>query len=326
MGFHDMVSASEAATLSGVSVATLERFAEVGYLTVDSDGDGIPLFSKRELESVFGLNLGGKIATPPAASPVFPSPTTKSGAAAAPSRGAPHMDSLFALLGKPSATGVPSNGAPPSETPAATAPTPELTVTASPHEMSSPPPPLAESTPADETPKAAEPEGSSLAPQPDLGSQGARVDAGLLQGLQAENQKLRHVLDLQERILSMREDEIRDLKSQRDWLHRRLERLEEKSDRDQLLLLSETQTIRKLISLQAPRKSTFRLALEWLGLKSDDDQDSLPIRAHATPIELRTPAAQPSKAEQASESSSPKTSPRNEPHAPSGENHSSRAA
>jgi hypothetical protein len=84
--------------------------------------------------------------------------------------------------------------------------------------------------------------------------------------LAAEIKRLENLLAIQERILDSKEDEIADLRNQRTWLRQRIEKLEEKSDRDQLLLLSETQTIRSLISYQESRKSGFRQFLEWAGL------------------------------------------------------------
>jgi len=84
--------------------------------------------------------------------------------------------------------------------------------------------------------------------------------------LQAELQKLKSVVHLQERLLDLRESQIEDLKQQREWLRSRIERLEEKGDRDQLLLLSETQVIRKLVTNQEHKRTGLRAALEWLGV------------------------------------------------------------
>lgn len=81
-----------------------------------------------------------------------------------------------------------------------------------------------------------------------------------------ETERLRNLVALQERILDMKDSEIADLRSQRDWLRSRVERLEEKSERDQILLLSETQTIRKLVSMQDGRKTALQNILEWLGI------------------------------------------------------------
>ena len=94
--------------------------------------------------------------------------------------------------------------------------------------------------------------------------------------LNEEVQRLRNLVTLQERILDMKESEIQDLRSQRDWLRTRVEKLEEKGDRDQVLLLSETQAIRQLIGLQQKRPSTIRSLLEWLGLGSSETMPALP--------------------------------------------------
>lgn len=88
--------------------------------------------------------------------------------------------------------------------------------------------------------------------------------------------RLRNLLSLQERILDGKDDEIADLRNQRAWLRERIEKLEEKSDRDQILLLSETQTIRSLIAYQEARKSTFRQFLEWAGLYRTPANTALP--------------------------------------------------
>ena len=94
--------------------------------------------------------------------------------------------------------------------------------------------------------------------------------------LNEEIQRLRNLVTLQERILDMKESEIQDLRSQRDWLRTRVEKLEEKGDRDQVLLLSETQAIRQLIGLQQKRPSAIRSLLEWLGLGSSETMQALP--------------------------------------------------
>lgn len=88
--------------------------------------------------------------------------------------------------------------------------------------------------------------------------------------------KLKNLVALQERILDMKDSEIQDLRSQRDWLKTRVEKLEEKGDRDQVLLLSETQALRQLIGLQQKKPSTLRSLLEWLGLGSSEQLPALP--------------------------------------------------
>jgi hypothetical protein len=87
-----------------------------------------------------------------------------------------------------------------------------------------------------------------------------------------ELMKLRSAIELQERLLAMREDEGKALRAERDWLRTRIEKLEDKQDRDQLILLTETQMIRRLVSKPEPRRSGFRAALEWLGLTPNADE------------------------------------------------------
>lgn len=52
---------------------------------------------------------------------------------------------------------------------------------------------------------------------------------------------------LQERLLEAKDRELSDLKRQRDWLQERIEQYERKAERDQVLLLSKSQTIQKLV-------------------------------------------------------------------------------
>lgn len=94
--------------------------------------------------------------------------------------------------------------------------------------------------------------------------------------LELEIQRLRNLLSMQERILDAKDDEIADLRGQRTWLRERIEKLEEKADRDQILLLSETQTIRKLISIQENRKSPVKQLLQWIGLVPSSEPAALP--------------------------------------------------
>ena len=83
--------------------------------------------------------------------------------------------------------------------------------------------------------------------------------------LEREVAKYKNIVELQEKILAMKDEEIKSLKSERDWLRTRTEKMEDKAERDQLLLLAETQTIRQLISIHDRKKSPVRTALEWLG-------------------------------------------------------------
>jgi hypothetical protein len=102
--------------------------------------------------------------------------------------------------------------------------------------------------------------------QPSSAHSAATTHSGSAIAASIEIERLKNLLAIQERMLDSKDDEIADLKNQRAWLRERVEKLEEKSDRDQILLLSETQTIRSLIAYQESRKSTVRQFLEWIGL------------------------------------------------------------
>ncbi|MFN8389207.1 MAG: hypothetical protein U0136_02820 [Bdellovibrionota bacterium] len=58
-------------------------------------------------------------------------------------------------------------------------------------------------------------------------------------------------------------DQIQMMREERDWLRDRIEKLESRSEREQMLLLSESENVRKLIS--ATQKSFWQRALPWLG-------------------------------------------------------------
>lgn len=112
---------------------------------------------------------------------------------------------------------------------------------------------------------------STMTPAPLPEANLARM--AVIEKLEREITKFKSIAEVQERIISMREAEIKQLREERDWLRSRIEHQEIKSERDQLLLLSETQTIRKLIALQENRKSFLSTALEWLGF---NEQPKLP--------------------------------------------------
>ena len=215
MGLQDFISESEAASCTGVSLQTLTRFAEAGYLQVEIDADGMRLFSRSELCDVFGI----------------PPSMRKNGSAAEPPRAPAPPQSAIRMDKDAQSRPPPAAPVPPAAQPAAV------------------PPPIA--TPAANPPPT---EGSTQAPETPAKS------------LEIEVIKLRSVVSLQERLLDLRDTQLKDLKEEREWLRARIDKLDEKSDRDQLLLLSETQTIRKLVAQNQAARSTFRSALEWLGV------------------------------------------------------------
>jgi DNA-binding transcriptional MerR regulator len=62
-------------------------------------------------------------------------------------------------------------------------------------------------------------------------------------------------------------DQIQMLKEERDWLRKRVENLEARTERDQMLLISESSTVRTLIEQAPKRRSFWSFALPWLGEK-----------------------------------------------------------
>jgi hypothetical protein len=240
---RETIGEQEAASLAGVSSQTLSRFAEAGYLTSIKSGSGELRFSKSELRDVFGIT-----GEPVQRGDKLEDQVERGSTAALSSTSATPCSTTFDR----------EHGTSNSEAPAEQ---PEQIVDSSLHEEQSVAP-------------------SVTAPQP------LSADAAPLQthnSAQQNNEeltsrevfKLKNVITLQERLLDAREAEIRELKEERSWLRSRIDRLDEKSDRDQLLLLSETQVIKKLVAQQNTTKnrSPVRAALEWLGVASSSNQD-----------------------------------------------------
>lgn len=82
----------------------------------------------------------------------------------------------------------------------------------------------------------------------------------------ADKGAFKKVLETLQRLLESKDAEIADLKSQRAWLQQRIEKLEQQSDRDRLLLLSESHTVKQLVAIEANRKSKLRATLEFFGI------------------------------------------------------------
>lgn len=94
--------------------------------------------------------------------------------------------------------------------------------------------------------------------------------------------------EAQGKVLELYEKENLELRSQIEWLKKRLEWLEEKSERDQILIMSETQTIQKLVNLQEGRKSFGQLFLEWLGITPEPTRKLLPGTGQVLTMPERT--------------------------------------
>lgn len=247
----DYITDAESARICGVSVNTLNRFIETGYLKVEHDHDGLRLFSKNQLKRVFGVSDSAFIKVHPiGAMPTFSgNAVPKVEVAAAPT--------------------------PPPITPepkVAESPKPHLRVVDRDEEPAKvqPPPQVVPQATAVPTPEPT--------PQPAVQAKEVHVEQPVYSQpnysaekmfLEAENNKLKNVVTLLEKMLDIRESEIESLNRQSRWLEERIERMEERSNREQILLLAESETVRKLVVLQ--HRSPIRAALEWLGLAEQTD-------------------------------------------------------
>lgn len=217
----ELISENQAAKEAGVSAKTLARFSEAGYLTVEVRGDGSRMYSRSQINDIFGtFQAAPSVVSSAQATTAQPAQTASVEMAC--------KSTQTTFRPDPDASGS-TYYSPVQETPIVERVTVEAVTSATAQ-------PLPTET-IEETVK-----------------------------LKEEAQRLRNLVNLQERILDMKDAELQDLRSQRDWLRTRVEKLEEKGDRDQVLLLSETQAIRQLIGVQQRPRSSMRTLLEWFGL------------------------------------------------------------
>lgn len=261
MGFENFISEDQAARVAGVSTVTLKRFAEAGYLSVETDTDGLRLFSKRELSEVFGIPVQEDTE-----SNVERLESLREKVEVIRDRNHDQATPDLSFLDRWS-----EDGKEPETS------MDNLSSEVMEGETSTEPERLAESTSPEEVKNTSETE-PQTAPVSDNDD---HVQEKLLL-LEREVTRLTNITNLQEKVLDLKEAEIADLKRQREWLEERVIRLEEKSDRDQLLLLSETQLVRQLIEVQR-RRTPLRMALEWMGLVQPETPKGLPT---GKPIEI----------------------------------------
>jgi len=216
MSNENFISETEAATMAGVSINTLMRFAEAGYLQIENDQTGQRLFSKSEIRDLFGV-MGGDFYDKLADDIKAVSEDSQKIATAE------VLESMDSDVGAPE--------------------------------------------PQPENPKTIDLDlNAARQTEPPSFGAPAQIESQDLISLRSEVSRLKNLMHIQEKILDLKDAEIHNLREERAWLRTRVEKLEQKADRDQLLLLSETQTVRRLITLQENRKSGFRSALEWFGL------------------------------------------------------------
>lgn len=208
----NLLSEQEASYLGGVSVNTLHRFAQAGYLQIKETGNE-RLFYKDEIESVFGR----LVEQPLKSNSQKTRPVTQQSKSL--------RDRIETLR-----TAAPAAGARPRRRTIQPKPTATQQINTS----------------------ARQPK-QKVRAVPD--SQ-AQVDV-----LKRRLARLKMRISKRQHSIELKEQELQILKDQRNWLRNQIEKLEQKGERDQLLLLSETQTLAKL--LQSQKKKSF-LGLSWL--------------------------------------------------------------
>lgn len=225
MGFHDFISETEAASLAGISIQTLNRFAETGYLNVEVDSDGLRLFSKSELKNLFNVDLGDV------------------------------ESAENCQVQAQVANGAVSYG----------------------REQHSSEQSYFTNRAGNDVIK-----GSLLKIHPGRTTDNDQA-LKKIASLEQEVSRLKNIADLLEKLLDIREQELADLRRERDWLRSRVEKLEEKGDRDQLLLLSETQALHRLIMQHDKKRSPLRTALAWFGwTDASGEEQSRTFDIHST--------------------------------------------
>lgn len=223
MPMQDYISEREAANVAGVSVATLNRFVETGYLQLEVDNDGVRLFSKNELQRLFNVTQ------------------------LSPARS--YDSENFVSSNNIQAQTVESE-------------TQDKSAQLHSDQSSQTNPP--QTNQATETSQNEQSQKISLSEAAPNSEQSKAINY-----LEQEVSKFKRISELQERILDIREQQIQDLKSESNWLRQRIEKLEEKSSREQLILMANTETVRNLL-LEHKRKSTLRAALEWFNIIPPD--------------------------------------------------------
>lgn len=89
----------------------------------------------------------------------------------------------------------------------------------------------------------------------------------VLEGLDYENERLRAINALNDQLLEQLENRIHDLTKERDWLRAQVESLNEQVSRDQVLLLTQSQTMAEVLSKQLNRPSLMSRIAGLLGFE-----------------------------------------------------------
>jgi hypothetical protein len=275
-GSSKLLSESESARIAGVSIETIRQYAQFGLLEPRLE-NGVTHFRESEIRSIF-YTKNEEIAPTPAEGPT-PSETSPKSAALDITSGTSHEVSTASASPGTMATTPPPEQASPKpqenmpqpnqeqEAAAKLAPAPEDYLT------------TLESILAAETPKPLEPEPSADGYSPNtqegrvqtLKSQTTSSQNGETQTWETQAQHSRRsaasytgssTLELMEANRGLR-SQIEILQEERDWLRKRVEKLEGQAEREQMLLLAESETVRSLIKNQDRTRSFWTFALPW---------------------------------------------------------------
>jgi hypothetical protein len=238
---NNYLSQAEASALAGVSGATLLRFAEAGYFRT-YEQNGQTQFSRHEIFQVFGPAIPASASSKSSGNSKIESPQSESVKSQS-SESFEASESLIAGNQMPSSFEAPpifQNNSPLSrQIEKIIEPSTNLNSEDSYNTSDTT---AVGTIKVDNTEKTRDSEASNQ-----------------------NNEAFKKVLQLQEDLLSQRESRIAELLKERDWLRSRLEKMEDKSDRDQMLLMVESQKVRTLIDKASPKPGIIRLALDWLG-------------------------------------------------------------
>jgi len=304
MGFTNFISEAEAMHVCGVSAKTLSRFAEAGYLSIEKESDGLTLYSSDELEKVFGksvvakrsLRRNGAIAPRPSPTPLKPdsanethiatSDTAQLDTAASDTAAstAEHLATEREHIATSEDNITPQNASKKENLSEAehsdsqqkiTEDTSQETDTSecglSAHEPTSTTSSSAMSSSNCDDNRDVEEISEECADEKTEQTASVREAASLnerdeLIQLRADKAVLERINEVNEKIIELREERIQEVSKERDWLRERVEKLEQKAERDQILLMSETQLLRQVMEQNALQRSPVRKALEWIGL------------------------------------------------------------
>ncbi len=244
-----LLSAEESAARAGVSVETILMFERCGLLEpVVSEGK--KLYQELDIRTVFYSRLkqqeqaaGKSVAGPPEEAPKANSTPEGDALSAAATTysdafASPRPESLEALSGITSEELHPANPTTPPAAPEPLAERPARTDAAKRSDAVSQTDSFGpESSLQTESPKTSVPESDPLLPS---SNQLIEVNKGL-------------------------REQIQVLRDERDWLRSRVENLENRSEREQMLLLSESETIRRLVTSPDRKRGFWQRALPWFG-------------------------------------------------------------